>query len=123
MKGLAMLVHVNDEGETTHYTLEEFDGDADALREVIGGWLEAAPTADSVTLWIDEEGKIKRKPVNRFAMDVWIKYDVYRCMLVGHDWLAGNAVITGGVDAEGNTMDLADTDRAWVQRVAREATS
>lgn len=121
MKGLAITVEAaTDELPVDRYRVEEFDGDADALRAVLGGWLEAAPSHESVTVWVNEEGKDLGLPVNRLGMDVWLRWDVHRCMLVGRDWLAGNVVITGGVDRRGETLDLPPEARAWILRVARE---
>ena len=116
MKGLALIVDV-----AGPYRVEEFDGDGDALREIVGGWLEPAPSHESVTVWVNENGKELGLPINRLAMDVWLRWDVYRCMTLGRDWLAGNVVVTGGVDRNGETLDLSDDARRWVLRVARDA--
>jgi hypothetical protein len=115
MKGLTITV--DDEG---HYKLSEFDGGLAALQAEVGGWIEPIPTTENVTIYVNEEGKLLGLPVNRLAMDVWIRYDCYRCVPAG-DWIAGSAVVVGGVDDEGETLDLSDRDRRWVRRVAREA--
>lgn len=115
MNGLSLLVH--DDGT---YSLAPFDGDGDALREVVGGWIEPIPTDSRVTMWCNEDGKGMGLPVNRLAMDVWIYYDDYGCLADG-DFLVGNVVITGGVDSHGDTLDLSEADRAWVLEVAAEA--
>lgn len=117
MKGLAIIVD-----PAGPYRVEEFDGDGDALRAVLGGWLEAAPSDESVTVWVNEDGKNLGLPINRLAMDVWLRWDVHRCMLVGRDWLAGNVVVTGGVDNRtGETKDIGADARRWVLRVAADA--
>jgi len=116
VKGLALIVD-----PAGPYRVEEFDGDGDALRAVVGGWLEAAPSDESVTVWVNEEGKALGLPINRLAMDVWLRWDLHRCMLLGRDWLAGNVVVTGGVDRNGETLDLPDAARRWVMTVARDA--
>lgn len=120
MKGLAIIVVEGDDGPA--YRVDEFDGDGDALREVVGGWIEGIPTDPLVTMWVNEEGKFQSLPVNRLAMDVWLRWDIHGCMVVGGDWIAGNCVVTGGVDAYGETLDLPDAARRWVLRVAKEAT-
>lgn len=114
--GLALLVL--DDGS---YRVESFAGTADDLRGVLGGWLEAAPADEHVTIWVNEEGKLLGLPVNRLAMDVWIRWDVHHCMLVGRDWLAGNVVVTGGAGRRGETLPLPDDARRWVLLVARDA--
>ena len=115
MKGLTLTV--NDDGT---YSITEFDGELEQLQAAVGGWIEPIPTSENVTIYVNEEGKIYGLPVNRLAMDVWIRWDEWRCMIAG-DWIAGNAVVVGGVDDDGETMDLSDLDRRWVKRVAREA--
>ena len=53
-------------------------------------------------------------------MDIWIRWDTHRCMVYG-DYLVGNVVITGGVDARGETKDLPVEARRWIMSVARDA--
>jgi hypothetical protein len=103
------------------YVVSEFDGDLAELQAAVGGYIEAAPSSDHVTIWVNEDGKGLELPPNRLAMDIWLRYDVYRCILVGRDWLAGNVVITGGAGPDGETLDLRDDVRRWALRVARDA--
>ena len=120
VKGLALIVvpPTADGPPWATYRVEEFDGDGDALRRaVLGGWLEPAPSHESVTVWCNEEGKALGLPVNRLAMDVWIRWDVYHCLTVGRDWLAGNVVVTGGAGPDGETLDLPEAARRWILRV------
>lgn len=122
MRGLALIVEApTEERPVSRYRVEEFDGDGDALRAVLGGLLEAAPADESVTVWVNEEGKLDGLPVNRLAMDVWVRWDVHRCILHGRDWLAGNVVVTGGTSPSGRTLDLPEDARRWILRVARDA--
>jgi hypothetical protein len=115
MKGLAIIV------ADEEYRVEKFDGDGDALRAVVGGWIEPAPSMEHVTVWVNEDGKGLRLPINRLAMDVWLRWDVYQCQVIGGDWIAGNAVVTGGVGPNGETLDIPADVRRWVLRVARDA--
>jgi len=115
MRGLSIIA--TDDG----YELREFDGGLAELQAVVGGNIEPIPSAEFVTIFINDEGKYLDLPINRLAMDVWLRWDVHHCMLVGRDWIAGNAVITGGVDPHGNTKDLPPFARRWVERVARDA--
>lgn len=119
MKGLTITVGVDGPGFT--YTVTEFDGGLKELQAAVGGLVEVVPTHEGVTMWCNEEGKYTGLPVNRLAMDVWIRWDVHRCMLVGKDWLAGSVVVTGGSDRYGNTTDLGAAERRWVLRVAADA--
>lgn len=116
MKGLTITVADDGSG----YSLSEFDGDLRELQAAVGGYVEAIPTADAVTMWVNEEGKINVLPVNRLAMDVWIRFDAYGCMRAG-DWIAGSCVVTGGTGKRGETLDLPAQWRRWVLYVARDA--
>lgn len=116
MKGLTITW--DDGGEPL---VEEFAGGLAELQKAVGGFIEAIPTGEDVTMWINEEGKYTDTRVNRLAMDVWIRWDIHRCMIDGHDWIAGPCVVTGGVDEHGETLDISDGARRWVLRVARDA--
>jgi hypothetical protein len=122
VKGLSITVGYADEDDVLlTFAVAEFDGGLRELQAVVGGNIEAAPADESVTLWINEDGKGLDLPANRLAMDVWLRWDIYRCMLVGGDWLAGNCVVTGGVGPDGETLDLPEEARRWVLTVARDA--
>jgi hypothetical protein len=125
VNGLTLTVAVADcsrcEEAVPHYHVAEFDGDLRELQAAVGGYIEPIPTADDVTMWVNEEGKLQRLPVNRLAMDVWIRWDVYGCMTAGADWIAGNCVITGGTTPSGNTRSLSEAARRWVLRVVHDA--
>lgn len=124
MKGLTLTVTEADcsrcEETALHYHVTEFDGELRELQAAVGGYIEAIPSTDDVTMWINEEGKLHGLPVNRLAMDVWIRFDVFRCM-IGGDWIAGSCVVTGGPTPAGNTRDLAERWRRWVLHVAHDA--
>lgn len=115
MRGL--LISVLEGG----YAVTDFQGSTAELQAAVGGWIEPAPSDPSVTLWVNEEGKRAGLPVNRLAMDAWIRWDIYGCMTAGADWLAGNAVVTGGADRHGRTLDITPEAHRWVLRVARDA--
>jgi hypothetical protein len=98
------------------YTIGEFTCEAKNVLETIqghvDGWIEAIPTADTITIWVNEEGKIHGKPHNIAADMVWAAFDKWNCLAAG-DWIAGNAVITGPPNRTGrttsapaNTLDL-----------------
>jgi hypothetical protein len=121
VRGVAIIVeHVGDDPLYT-YRVEPFNGALPELQAIIGGYIEAAPSHESVTIWCNEDGKALRLPVNRLAMDVWIRWDVYGCMTVGRDWLAGNVVVTGGTGRHGETLDIPRAAAEWVLTVAEDA--
>jgi len=118
MTHTGLTIAVEDDGT---YTVSEFTGALAELQAAVGGNVEPAPSDELVTIWVNEDGKFTGLPINRLAMDVWLRWDAFGCMLLGNDWLAGNVVVTGGVDGRGETLDLPDEARRWVLRVARDA--
>lgn len=122
MKGLTIHVEPNEEDiNRNHYRVTEFDGGLAELQAAVGGFIEPVPSDPLVTIWVNEEGKFHNPIVNRLAMDVWIPWDIHHCMVQGGDWIAGNVVVTGGVDGRGETLDIDEHVRGWVLRVARDA--
>lgn len=53
-----------------HWTLEE-------MKTLVGGWIEVVRTIDGRFMVIDEEGKIKKKPLNIQATKLYLhgRYD------------------------------------------------
>ena len=85
------------------------------------GWLEAAPiNADDVTLYCDEEGKIKGLPINPVATKVarmfgWLGH--------GFDSLCGPVVIVGNAwDEEDGTVVADAPERALSYALAAGGT-
>jgi len=95
------------EGEPREVEIPEgYPGHLDGLQAAVGGWIEYVPTQLDVTLYCNEEGKIEGLPPNRTATAL------FGTMLMQHDYLAGDVVIIGPPDAEGNDTSL-DT-QAWL---------
>lgn len=106
---------------TTAGAVEELDMSADGLQVLqtaVGGWVQAIDLDDSLTLWLNEEGKLVGLPHNPYAQFAWDKrYGAHT------DYMVGDAVFTGGTDEEGATLgldrDTADQIRMMVQQVAQ----
>lgn len=79
------------------------------INESVGGWIEATPTDGSITIWINEEGKLARLPFNPLGHALWAYVDSYWCIDAG-DWMAGPCVVTGPNDVDGKTADVPE----WV---------
>lgn len=81
----------------TDGTASEIDGDYESLKAALdGGWLEIAPTPGSpFMMFCDEEGKLKGLPFNERANTLANRYRSWE------DPLAGNVVIVGPVDGDG----------------------
>jgi Domain of unknown function (DUF3846) len=101
MKGISFTI--NETGD--HIVVDFWQGDGlSDLQAAVGGYIEAAPSADCVTIWCNEDGKGLGLPINGPANTVWAMYDEFDCL--SWDRLVGNVVITGGTDEVGETMDL-----------------
>jgi len=105
VKGIAITV-VEIMPHVTGTNIDPWEGEGlEALQAFVGGYIEAAPCDDRVTIWVNEEGKLNGLPRNRVAEMVWRLFDSYGCLASG-DWLAGNVLITGPADERGRTTDI-----------------
>jgi hypothetical protein len=109
----AYQISVPTEDDPNTYAIERLDIPADdtlsGLQAAVGGYIEAIPADESLTIWVNEEGKYQTPTRNLFAEKFWQLHDPYGCLAAG-DWIAGNVVITGGCDDEGATLSAPD----WV---------
>lgn len=83
--------------------LDAPEGSLKVLQDAVDGWVQAVDLTAKETMWMNEEGKLEGLPFNPIATSIW------REIFKGSpDYIAGNAVITGGVDDEGETLGLSD---------------
>jgi hypothetical protein len=82
--------------------LDAPEGSLKVLQGAVGGWIEAVDISETLTLWCNEEGKLLGMPANPFATKLSSE------AIQTSDWIAGNAVLTGGVDDEGDTLGLTE---------------
>ena len=84
----------------------EFEhGDSyDTIRNAVEGWIEVVGLGSkNADLWLNEEGKLNGLPQNPTATALFgEEYGT------GYDVIVGNVIITGGTDAEGETLGLTD---------------
>ena len=69
--------------------------DLDSMVNLVGGWLEALDIAregQDAIMWFDEEGKMKRLPVNELAN--WLLNQCGRTLMFG-DKIVGTVIVTG----------------------------
>lgn len=98
------VVTITTDGAVTH---ESIDRGAAPLQQRVGGWIEAVSSDDgSVTLWVNEEGKLQGLPVNAMATELWHMISPH---MKGVDVLCGTVVVTGGCDDEGETLSIPDS--------------
>lgn len=77
------------------------------LQAQVGGYIEAVDfevNDTEYTLWLNEEGKILGLPYNGEATSM------VSHRLFPNDYIAGQAVVTGGTGPEGETLPLTDED-------------
>ena len=113
--GYYISVEVDEEGEKL-FEVGNFEcPDKDFLRTaqgLVGGPIEAIPTADSITIFVNEDGKNVNLPRNEMADVFWQSFDKYGCLANG-DYLVGTVLIMGPSSRAGrttsappNTVDL-----------------
>ena len=72
------------------------------LSQGVGGYIECVALSEQMDLWCNEEGKNEGLALNLLAT---------RLFQEAHgriDYIAGDAVITGGIDDDGNSLGLTD---------------
>lgn len=82
------------------------------IQNGIGGYVEAVPLASDLSMWVDEEGAFNGLDVNKGATYTAGQFQI------NHQAYRGNAVFTGGPDAEGNTLALDRGQLAAVKEIA-----
>jgi hypothetical protein len=70
----------------------------ESLRDGVGGWIECVNLSDTVSLWCDEEGKLKGLPPNTLATMLFAERFGFA------DIILGNCCVLGGVDDEGESL-------------------
>jgi len=71
------------------------------IKEAVGGWIDCVRLPDyHCDMWINDEGKLEGLPANPIGSVLY--------STLGGDWIAGDIIITGGIDDEGNTIGLSD---------------
>lgn len=98
----------------------ELEGLAD-MQAAVKGLIEPVDLKDGVTMYVNEEGNYQFGPtdVNWVACDVAGLGGRPDFMLVSP--ILGPVVLVGFDPASGETVDLPEKGRRWVQRVGREA--
>lgn len=93
------LVLTTDNTVKVEQDTEEFVSYATLSRSV-GGMIEAVTLSDTLTMWVNEEGKLDGLPVNEYATRL------FASELGAVDIIVGNVIITGGADENGETLGL-----------------
>ena len=73
------------------------------MQAAVGGWVEAVDMTDTLTMWVDEEGKLAGKPINPVANQV---VGSYRVGLMPGDFIVGDVLLTGFDQDSGEVTPL-----------------
>lgn len=87
--------------------LIEQEWNYEQINKAVGGWIEAINFGkhDDHFAYINEEGKLLGLPTNELVTSYW--YESGTRVLIG-DYIAGDAVVFGEIDEEGNNTDVPD---------------
>ena len=104
------------EGNFTTTDLTDGDEYKNLVR-IVGGYIQAVPFTESITLWVNEEGKMDRLPENSKATKIWEHF------YGKTDFIVGNAVFTGGTDEKGDTIALSDNAEELLRYIVRDVSN
>jgi len=95
-------------GETEIVELpDDNSAEYELLKETLQGWIQPVSLdqdLDGFVIWVNEEGKLERLPINSKATKLWeISYGKT-------DIIVGNAIITGDSDNAGKVKGLTETE-------------
>ena len=82
----------------------EFENDTcyQTLSAGVGGYIECVALSEQMDLWCNEDGKVDGLPFNPLATRIF--HHAHKTS----DFIVGDAVITGGIDDEGESLGLTD---------------
>jgi hypothetical protein len=110
----AVRINADSTSPIMEIDLNENNDTLGTLQGIVGGWVQAVDLQGKLagfTLWVNEEGKFGGFEYNEVATRLWE-------MSYGDtDFILGNAVITAGVDDEGETMSLTDEQTAYLSKI------
>lgn len=102
----ALKIAVNGEMEVVEFTTET---SYKTISNAVGGWIEAVALASDITMWCNEEGKLIPLDVNHHASRLFVH-------AFGQiDLIAGDVILTGGADDEGNDLGLTEERISEIQ--------
>ena len=78
--------------ETTIKTIDDVEPTLKEMQEFVGGYIEVVYLNKESMMIIDEEGKIKEKPINQEATDIAHEHEA----IYNTDYIAGDAMILSG---------------------------
>lgn len=100
-------------GDVCVVDLDAPEGSLKVLQSAVDGWVEAVDFSDELTMWVNEEGKLDGLILNDRANAMF--QDTFGAV----DVIVGNVIFTGGVDDEGETKGLTDTQIQQIIQAAK----
>lgn len=105
----------------TDGTLAELDlsqNSLETLQQAVEGLVQAIDIAEDLTMWCNEEGKMINLPHNPYGQAFW--ETAFPISEFGRtDYIVGDIVLTGGTDAEGETLGLSVAQVFQIKDLAR----
>lgn len=110
----ALLIPANNDPAT----VLEIDGSLGSLQSAVGGDIQLITIrGHAINAYLNEEGKLDGSALNVRASSIAQGTG----SLHDGDWIAGNMVLVGPADDEGNDTDLSEAELAWLQGLSRMA--
>jgi hypothetical protein len=119
------FVRIDVDGSVSILTAADHDGTYQVLRDAVDGYIQMIPLGDAfhperppteqVTAWMNEEGKLRPMPHNPVGTLLCRELNA----LLDGDWIAGPLVLSGGSDAEGNTLSAPAVVLAWAAAIVK----
>ena len=81
------------------------------LQKVVGGLIQPIDITDSITMWVNEEGKFNGSKYNQIATQIW------EGLYGKTDVIYGDVVFTGGSNKRGNLLGLSAKNADEVTRL------
>ena len=91
--------------------LDAPQGSLKVLQDAVDGWVQVVDLAPTLSIWVNEEGKMNGLPYNGIATAI------YQDRFGMVDIIVGNAVLTGGTDDEGDTIGLTDEQVSRIEKL------
>lgn len=79
------------------------------IKNAVAGLIQPIDLEPTITLWLNEEGKLDKLPYNHKATALWVYYFDFT------DYISGDVFITGGTDENGDTLGISLTDSNKIQ--------
>ena len=100
---MKLAIKITTTGEMSELDITNDDTALATLQGAVGGWIQAIDLSDTMSLIMNEEGKLVGLPHNPYAQRFWDEaFGAYT------DFIVGDVVITGTPDSEGYTQGLDD---------------